>query len=72
MKLTPKQAALRMCVSVSLVYALLQKRKIPAYRIGVLGRGRYVLESDDVDAFMARCKLEELPEVRDEKFTILK
>lgn len=60
MRLTPKQAARRMCVSLSLVYALLQKRKIPAYRVGVRGRGKWIIEEEDLDGFLASCKVEEL------------
>lgn len=72
MRLTPKQAALRMCVSLSLVYQLLRERKIPAYRVGVRGRGKYVLEVEDVDAFMANCKLEQLKGAREESYKHLK
>lgn len=49
-----------MCVSLSLVYALLQKRKIPAYRVGVRGRGKWIIEEEDLDGFLASCKVEEL------------
>ncbi len=60
MRLTPKEAAQRMCVSLSLVYALLQKRKIPAYRVGVRGRGKWLIEEEDLDGFLATCKVEEM------------
>lgn len=66
MRLTPKMAAARMCVSVSLIYALLQKRKIPAYRVGVRGRGKWVIEQEDLDGFMASCKVEDLKVVEGE------
>lgn len=72
MRLTPKQAAMRMCVSLSLVYALLQKRKIPAYRVGVRGRGKWLIEVEDVDAYMAECKSEQIKEARGEEYKYLK
>ncbi len=61
MRLTPKQASERMCVSLSLVYQLLQQRRLPAYRIGVRGRGKWVIEEADLEAFLAECKINEVP-----------
>ncbi len=60
MKLTPKECAKRACVSLSLIYALLQQRKIPALRIGVRGRGKWLVEEEDLDGFLANCKVEDL------------
>lgn len=57
MRLTPRQAAERMCVSLSLVYQLLQQRKLPAYRVGVRGRGKWLVELVDVDTYMENCKV---------------
>jgi excisionase family DNA binding protein len=59
--LTPKECAERVCVSLSLIYALLKKKKIPALRIG-LGRGKWLIQEDDFEAFLANCKLEDLRE----------
>jgi excisionase family DNA binding protein len=59
-RLTPKQAAERLSVSLSLVYQLLRQRKIPAYRVGVRGRGKWLIEEQDLNVFLATCKVEEL------------
>jgi excisionase family DNA binding protein len=59
-RLTPKQAAERLSVSLSLVYQLLRQRKIPAYRVGVRGRGKWLIEEEDLNGFLATCKVEEL------------
>ena len=69
MRLTPKQAAERLSVSLSLVYQLLRQRKIPAYRVGVRGRGKWLIEEQDLNVFLATCKVEELSlNERDLKF----
>lgn len=59
MRLTPKQAAEQMGVSLSLVYQLLRHRKVPAYRVGVRGRGKWLIEEEDLDRFLATCRVEE-------------
>lgn len=58
--MTPKQAAERMGVSLSLVYQLLQQRRIPAYRVGVRGRGKWLIEEPDLNEFLASCRVEAL------------
>lgn len=70
MKLTPKEAAKRACVSVSLIYALLKQRRLPALRVGVRGRGKWLIESDDLDGFLSECRVNELsvPDETDLKF----
>lgn len=59
--LTPKQAAGRACVSVSLIYALLRSKRLPGYRVGVRGRGKWLIEESELDGFLASCKLSNLP-----------
>jgi excisionase family DNA binding protein len=61
MYLTPKQAAARACVSVSLIYALLRNGRLLALRVGVRGKGKWLIRSEDLDAFLASCKLSEWP-----------
>lgn len=58
--LTAKQAAARACVSLSLIYGLLQKGRLPALRVGVRGKGKWLIHPEDLDAFLATCKLSEL------------
>ncbi len=72
MRLTPKQASERMCVSLSLVYQLLQQRRLPAYRIGVRGRGKWVIEEADLETFLAECKVENLKPKDEEQLRFLK
>ena len=70
--LTVKQAAARACVSPSLVYALLKARRLPAIRVGVRGKGKWLISVSDLDGFMASCKIGNLPVVGEETFTYLK
>lgn len=56
MKLTPKAAAAKLCVSVSLVYGLLKSRKLRAYRIGVRGKGKWLIDQKDLDEYLESCK----------------
>lgn len=70
--LTPKQVANYCGVSLSLVYALLQAGKLPALRIRCRGRGKYLILREDVDGFLASCKLSELPAPDDGPFTFLR
>jgi excisionase family DNA binding protein len=59
MKLTPKQAAARAGVSVSLIYELCSQGRIPHYRLGGRGkRGTIRVEDTDLDAFLAECRCE--------------
>jgi excisionase family DNA binding protein len=52
--LTPKQAAARAGVSLSLVYAWCDDRLLPHYRFGRAGkRGRILIEEADLAAFLA-------------------
>jgi excisionase family DNA binding protein len=55
--LTVAQAALRACVSESLLYEACKKKRIPHYRPGVNGRGKILLLPEDVDQWMAAFKV---------------
>jgi excisionase family DNA binding protein len=60
MKLTPKQAAERAVVSVSLIYQWCQDGVLVHYRFGRPGkRGRIRIEDTDLEAFLVTCKKEE-------------
>lgn len=61
--LTPRQAAKRIGVSVSLIYAWVQAKLIPHYRAGLKGRGGKILiaEGDLLD-FWESLKVEPAPE----------
>lgn len=63
MKLTPKQAAARAVVSISLIYQWCQDGVLVHYRFGRPGkRGRIRIEESDLLAFLETCKKEgELP-----------
>jgi excisionase family DNA binding protein len=60
MKLTPKQAAEKARVSLSLIYQWCQDRALVHYRFGRKGkRGRIRIEDADLEAFLATCKQDE-------------
>ena len=62
MKLTPKQAAARAGVSPGLVYAWCEARRLPHYRMGGVGRrGKILIESAELDAFIASSRVEADP-----------
>jgi excisionase family DNA binding protein len=57
-KLTVKQAAEQARVSPNLIYQLCLERRLPHYRIGSRGRrGKILIESSDLAAFFASCKI---------------
>ena len=59
MKLTPKQAAERAVVSLSLVYQWCQDGILVHYRLGRPGkRGRIRIEESDLVAFLETCRKE--------------
>jgi excisionase family DNA binding protein len=59
MKLTPKQAAEKAVVSVSLIYQLCKDGVLVHYRLGRPGkRGRIRIEESDLEAFLETCKKE--------------
>jgi excisionase family DNA binding protein len=59
MKLTPKTAAERVGVSVSLIYEWCQDKRVPHYRCGGRGRrGRILIEDADLDAFLTTLRVE--------------
>ena len=53
--LTVSDAAERLSVSVSCVYQLVEKGKLPHHRIG-LGRGAIRFSDDDIDGFLMACR----------------
>lgn len=60
--LTPKQAAERAGVSVSLVYAWCDEQRLAHYRVGREGkRGRIRIDPADLDAFMRTLRQEQHP-----------
>jgi excisionase family DNA binding protein len=57
--LTPRQAAVRVGVSLSLVYELCQQKLIPHFRLGGKGRrGRILIEESDLAAFIQSCRVQ--------------
>ena len=61
MKLTPKQAAERAVVSVSLIYQWCQDGVLVHYRFGRPGkRGRIRIEDTDLEVFLTSCKQDEV------------
>ena len=57
MLLNVKTVAMRLGVSSSTVYDLAYQRKIPHRRIGA-GRGRLLFAEEDVEEYVAACKVE--------------
>lgn len=55
--LRPKQVAEMLGISRSLVYQLVEQGKLGCYRIG-LGRGAIRFRLDDVEAYLAGCRVE--------------
>jgi excisionase family DNA binding protein len=63
--LTPREAAKRIGVSVSLVYAWVEAKLLPHYRAGLNGRGGKILISEgDLIAFWESLKVEAAPAAR--------
>lgn len=62
MKLTPKEAATRIGVSVSLVYEWCAQKRLRHYRFGGKGkRGRILIEESDLAAFLESCLVDPSP-----------
>lgn len=60
--LTPKAAAQKLGVSVSLVYAWIESKLLPHYRAGLRGRGGKILIAEgDLNAFWESLKVEAAP-----------
>jgi excisionase family DNA binding protein len=58
MKLTPKQAAARHGLSVSLIYQLCSERRLRHFRCGGKGRrGKILIEEEDITAFLLSCEV---------------
>jgi excisionase family DNA binding protein len=61
--LSPEEAAIRVGISRSLVYRLCQERRLVHYRVGGKGRrGKILIDPDDLDAYLAACRVTELPD----------
>ncbi|AMV24098.1 Helix-turn-helix domain protein [Gemmata sp. SH-PL17] len=56
--LTIAQAALRACVSESMLYEACRRKLVVHYRPGVNGRGKILFLPEDVDAWMAAFRIE--------------
>jgi excisionase family DNA binding protein len=55
---TVKEAAEKLEVSVSLVYQLIADARLPHHRIGGRGRrGKIVIQNEDIQAFLASCRV---------------
>ena len=57
--MTPKELSAQAKVSRSLVYKLLRDGKLPGYRVGCNGRGKYLLRWEDWEKFLETCRLSE-------------
>ena len=55
-RMTVKQAAAYACVCESVVRGWVASRKLAHYRLG-LGRGKIIIERDDLDALLASFKV---------------
>jgi excisionase family DNA binding protein len=64
--LTPRQAAQKVGVSVSLIYAWVEARLLPHYRAGLKGRGggKILISETDLLAFWESLKVEAVPAQR--------
>jgi excisionase family DNA binding protein len=58
--LTVIEAAAKARVSKSLVYELCRTARLKHFRIGVRGRGKILIDRDDLDALLASCRIAEL------------
>lgn len=54
---TVKEVASMLHVSISSVYALVERGLLAAYRIGV-GRGAIRISNDDLDSFLESCRVQ--------------
>jgi excisionase family DNA binding protein len=58
MLMTPKEAAERACVSLSLIYQWCQSGELPHLRVGSPGRrGKILIEDSDLDGYLASLKV---------------
>lgn len=55
--MTPREIAEKACVSQSTVYALLKAGRLPGFRVGCRGRGKWLVRWEDWEAFLASCKV---------------
>lgn len=69
--LTPKQCAERIGVSLSLIYAALHAGKLVAFRVGVRGKGKWLIDSEDFDAWLQSMKVSKAVPVDDGRYKFL-
>ncbi len=67
--LTPRDVALRLCISISLVYQLCKEHQLKHFRFGASGkRGRIRIEESEVDRYVLEnarvASPERLPELK--------
>jgi excisionase family DNA binding protein len=64
--LSPREAAQKIGVSVSLIYAWVEGKLLPHYRAGLKGRGggKILIAEADLMAFLESLKVEAAPAVR--------
>lgn len=54
--MTVREAAVKLEVSQSLVYRLIEEKRLPCVRIGARGRrGKIVIHPEHVEAFLKQC-----------------
>jgi excisionase family DNA binding protein len=70
--LTPKQLAEKATVSLSTVYALLNSGRLKGFRVGVHGRGKWLVKWEDWEAFLATCKVSEWPQEKEGELKFIK
>ena len=64
MKLTVKEVVERLegKVSASMVYQWIEEERLPHYRLGGEGRrGKILIDEDDLNRFLAECRVERHP-----------
>ena len=59
--LTPKDLALKACISVSTVYGLVNKGLLPCYRVGVK-KGKILIRWEDWETFLQTRRVSEWPQ----------
>ena len=62
-KLSVKQAAASLGISVSTVYSLLRQRRLAGARYGCRGKGTWRIERDALDRYEEACRSEAKPAV---------
>jgi excisionase family DNA binding protein len=63
--MTPREAAEKLGVSQSLIYGVLKAGKLKGMRVGCRGRGKWLIDPNDFEAWKQSCKVTEWPEPDD-------